>query len=62
MKMIKMSAMATGLGLCGALLGGIALAAPEVDPSSQPLGYVAPIVLSDSDLSTTGVKAYRPWF
>jgi hypothetical protein len=32
------------------------------DPSKQPLGAIAPLVLSDTDLSSGTVKAYRPWF
>jgi hypothetical protein len=38
------------------------LAAPAFDPTLQPLGSVAPLTLSNTDLSVGGVKAYRSWF
>ncbi|CAA0121579.1 Type IV pilus biogenesis factor PilY1 [Halioglobus japonicus] len=31
-------------------------------PIEQPLGSIAPIVLSDTDLSGNTTKGYRPWF
>jgi hypothetical protein len=37
-------------------------AAPRFDPSLQPLGSVAPLSLSNSDLSVGNVKGYRTWF
>jgi Tfp pilus tip-associated adhesin PilY1 len=37
-------------------------AASRFDPSGQPLGAVAPLVLSGTDLSNGSEKAYRPWF
>ncbi|MDE0952152.1 MAG: PilC/PilY family type IV pilus protein [Halioglobus sp.] len=39
-----------------------AFGAVRFSPDSQPLGSIAPIVLSGSDLSAGNVKAYRPWF
>ena len=49
-------------GVIGVVLSMGAHSAPPFDPSNQPFGYVAPIVLSDSDLSSGTVTAYRPWF
>lgn len=51
----------------GLVLGASSLALPAhaadpIDPSNPPLGYIAPIVLSDGDLYSGAVKAYRPWF
>jgi len=36
-------------------------AAAPFDPETQPLGYIGPIELSNTDLSN-GAKAYRGWF
>jgi PilY1 beta-propeller domain len=49
------------IGLAGAV-SLMASAAPRFDPSSQPLGSIAPLVLSNTNLSDGGVTAYRPWF
>lgn len=43
------------------LLAGELLAAPAFDPSAQPLGSIAPLTLSDTDLAG-GATAYRGWF
>jgi hypothetical protein len=37
-------------------------AAPRFDPGLQPLGSVAPLSLSNTDLSVGNVKGYRTWF
>jgi PilY1 beta-propeller domain len=37
-------------------------AATRFSPTHQPLGSIAPIVLSNTDLSSGDVTAYRPWF
>jgi len=44
------------------LVAGTAQAAAVFTPSSQPLGYIGAIELSNVDLSVGGVKAYRGWF
>jgi hypothetical protein len=38
------------------------VAASRFDASRQPLGAVAPLVLSATNLSAGGIKGYRPWF
>ncbi|MCZ6831029.1 MAG: PilC/PilY family type IV pilus protein [Gammaproteobacteria bacterium] len=49
--------------LCLSLLCAAELAAaPAFDPGLQPLGSIAPISLSNSDLSGGDVRAYRTWF
>ncbi|MCX2980204.1 hypothetical protein EYC98_04900 [Halieaceae bacterium IMCC14734] len=59
----------SGLNRANALLMALALAgagtvsaAPSFDPIRQPLGSVAPLTLTDTDLSKGNVKAYRTWF
>jgi len=47
--------------LATALLVNQVYAAAAFTPDEQPLGYIGPIELSNSDLSG-GVKAYRGWF
>ena len=47
--------------LAATLLVNQAYAATAFTPDQQPLGYIGPIELSNSDLSG-GVKAYRGWF
>jgi hypothetical protein len=37
-------------------------AAQRFDASLQPLGSIAPLTLTNTDLSVGGVKAYRTWF
>jgi len=39
-----------------------ALSAPRFSPANQPLGSIAPIVLSNADLRGGESKGYRPWF
>lgn len=36
--------------------------AARFSPSDQPLGSIAPIVLSNANLSSGNTKGYRPWF
>jgi hypothetical protein len=43
------------------LLPGQLYAAAPFSPADQPLGYIGPIELSNSDISN-GAKAYRGWF
>jgi len=37
-------------------------AAAPIDPEGQPLGYIGPMELSNTDLSGGGAKGYRGWF
>lgn len=37
-------------------------AAATVDPTTEPLFAIAPYALSDTDVSSGNVNAYRPWF
>ena len=37
-------------------------AAATVNPATEPLNSIAPYALSNTDLSSGTVKAYRPWF
>ena len=49
--------------LCLPVLFAVELAAaPSFSPYLQPLGSVAPLSLSNTDLSGGGVKGYRTWF
>ncbi len=43
------------------LLPGQVYAAALFSPATQPLGYIGPIELSNSNISN-GAKAYRGWF
>ena len=43
------------------LMSGAAYAAAPFSPANQPLGYIGPVELSDSDLKE-GSNAYRGWF
>jgi hypothetical protein len=45
-----------------ALLQGPANAAAPFTPEVQPLGYIGPLELSNTDLSVNGAKAYRGWY
>lgn len=38
------------------------LSAERFSPDNQPLGSIAPIVLSNADLRSGTTKGYRPWF
>ena len=56
---------ATALLVLGALAltgANSASAAAAFDPIRQPLGSVAPLTLTNTDLSKGNVKAYRTWF
>lgn len=56
---------ATALLVLGALTltgANTASAAAAFDPIRQPLGSVAPLTLTNTDLSKGNVKAYRTWF
>ena len=48
--------------LCSTLVSAPLIAAPRFDASQQPLGSVAPLTLSNTDLADGNVNAYRTWF
>jgi hypothetical protein len=48
-------------GLLPLLMAGDIQAAASFDPSTQPLGAIAPLTLNNTNL-VNGAKAYRPWF
>ena len=49
--------------LCLALLSAsFSSAAPRFDAGQQPLGSLAPLSLTNTDLSDGNVTAYRTWF
>jgi PilY1 beta-propeller domain len=52
-------------GCLAALIMAVTLpgwSATRFSPSAQPLGSIAPLVLSNPDLSKNTTKGYRPWF
>ena len=48
--------------LVTSLLVSQAFAASVFSPIDQPLGYIGPMELSNTDLEGGGVKGYRGWF
>ena len=52
-----------GFGFCSVVIAANAvLAAERFTVDKQPLGYIAPLSLSNSDVSSGNTKAYQPWF
>jgi hypothetical protein len=48
--------------LSGSMLLSQQGAAAPIDPTGQPLGYIGPMELSNTNLADGGAKGYRGWF